>query len=286
MRYGFNLPNGGPSGDARTLGELAAVAEVAGWDGVFLEDYIVYQGQQGTPTYDPWVALAAMALRTEWIRLGTEVTPLTRRRPWKLAREAVTLDHLSGGRLILGGGLGDGAEVSFTHFGEVTDARQRAEMLDEALAVLVGLWSGESFRFEGTHYRVEEVTFLPRPVQTPRIPVWVGGGYPLPGPMRRAARWDGACLYRHPPADSTPDMTPDDIRALVAFMESMRRPDAGAFDVVVGGRERRGDWEQERAHLRTVAEAGATWWIEWMPPSDFEAMREAIARGPLRIDGG
>lgn len=284
MRYGFNLPNGGPCGDARSLGELAALAEAAGWDGVFLEDYIVYQGQQGMPTYDPWVSLAAMALRTKRIRLGTEVTPLTRRRPWKLARESVTLDHLSGGRLILGVGLGDGGELSFTHFGEVTDARQRAGVLDEALEVLVGLWSGEPFQYSGRHFRVEEVTFLPRPMQTPRIPIWVGGGYPLPGPMRRAARWDGACLSKHPSTESSPDMTPDDIRTLVAFIKSQRVTDISAFDVVVGGRERQDDWEQERDHIRVVAEAGATWWIEWVPPSDLETTRQAIARGPLRID--
>jgi alkanesulfonate monooxygenase SsuD/methylene tetrahydromethanopterin reductase-like flavin-dependent oxidoreductase (luciferase family) len=286
MRYGLNLPNGGPCGDARTLGELAALAEAAGWDGVFLEDYLVYQGQPGTPTYDPWVALAAMALRTERIRLGTEVTPLTRRRPWKLARETVTLDHLSGGRLILGVGLGDGAELSFTHFGEATDARQRAQMLDEGLEVLVGLWSGRPFQYHGAHHRVEEVTFLPRPVQTPRIPIWVGGGYPLPGPMQRAARWDGACLYRHPPGPSSPDMTPADVRALIAFVEGRRPAPAAPFEVVVGGRERREDWGHERALIGALAEAGATWWIEWVPPADLATMRQAIAHGPLRVEGG
>ena len=133
MRYSLNLPNGGACADARTLAELAHDAEEAGWDGVFLEDYILYQGVSGTPTFDPWVALAAMALRTNRILLGTDVTPLPRRRPWKLARETVTLDHLSNGRLVLGVGLGDSPETSFTHFGEVTDTRQRARMLDEAL---------------------------------------------------------------------------------------------------------------------------------------------------------
>jgi alkanesulfonate monooxygenase SsuD/methylene tetrahydromethanopterin reductase-like flavin-dependent oxidoreductase (luciferase family) len=143
MRYGLCFPNGGACADARTLAELAHLAEGAGWDGVFLEDYIVWQGHQDAPTYDPWVALAAMAMQTEKIRLGTQVTPLSRRRPWKVARETVTLDHLSNGRLILGVGLGDTSiDVSFTHFAEVTDARQRSQMLDQALDVLVGLWKG------------------------------------------------------------------------------------------------------------------------------------------------
>jgi len=152
MRYGLCLPNGGACADARTLAGLAHLAEEAGWDGVFLEDYIVWQGHQDAPTYDPWVALAAMALQTERIRLGTQVTPLSRRRPWKVARETVTLDHLSNRRLILGVGLGDTSiDVSFTHFAEVTDARLRSKMLDEALDVLVGLWSGQPFSYHGEH---------------------------------------------------------------------------------------------------------------------------------------
>ncbi|MCL4490151.1 MAG: LLM class flavin-dependent oxidoreductase [Chloroflexi bacterium] len=172
MQYGLSLPNGGMYHDARSLGEFAHLAEEAGWDGVFLEDYIVWQGHQDVPTYDPWVALAAMALATERVRLGTTVTPLPRRRPWKLAKEAVTLDHLSNGRLILGVGLGDASiDSSFTHFGEVMDVKKRARMLDEALEVLVGFWSGQPFRFDGEHYHLKEITCLPRPVQTPRIPI-------------------------------------------------------------------------------------------------------------------
>src|SRR5438067_2363908 len=149
MRYGLELPNAGLGGDALTLAGLAALAEEVGWDGVFLEDYIVHHSAPYTPTYDPWVSLAAMAMRTERIRLGTTVTPLSRRRPWKLARETVTLDHLSNGRLILGVGLGDVNDPGFTRMGEVTDAKQRARILDEALDVLVGLWSGQPFNHHG-----------------------------------------------------------------------------------------------------------------------------------------
>jgi alkanesulfonate monooxygenase SsuD/methylene tetrahydromethanopterin reductase-like flavin-dependent oxidoreductase (luciferase family) len=164
MRYGLALPNGGVGGDPRTLAELAELAEAAGWDGIFLEDYIVWQGHQDVPTYDPWVALAAVALRTRRVRLGTSVTPLPRRRPWKLARETVTLDHLSEGRLILGIGLGDLHDPGFGAMGEAQDTHQRAQMLDEALDVLVGLWSGHPFSFQGQFYHVHEVTFLPTPV--------------------------------------------------------------------------------------------------------------------------
>lgn len=140
MRYGLCFPNGGGCHDARTLAQLAHLAEEAGWDGAFLEDYIVWQGHMEIPTYDPWIALAAMALTTNRMRLGTMVTALPRRRPWKVARETVTLDHLSNGRLVLGVGLVDTSmDISLTQFGEVTDVKQRARMLDEALDVLVGL---------------------------------------------------------------------------------------------------------------------------------------------------
>jgi len=195
MHFGLNLPNGGASADPRTMADLAELAEQSGWDGVFLEDYIVYQNRIGTPTYDPWITLAAMATRTQRIRLGTTVTPLPRRRVAKLAAEAVTLDHLSGGRLTLGVGLGDAWDVAVANLGEPTDNRVRAAMLDEGLDVLVGLWSGEPFTYHGRFYHAQDVTLLPRPVQKPRIPIWIGGGYPNSGPVRRAARWDGSCLH-------------------------------------------------------------------------------------------
>jgi alkanesulfonate monooxygenase SsuD/methylene tetrahydromethanopterin reductase-like flavin-dependent oxidoreductase (luciferase family) len=286
MRHGLNLPNGGVCADVRTLAELAHLAEEAGWGGVFLEDYIVWQGHQDVPTCDPWVALAAMALRTERMRLGTTVTPLARRRPWKVARETVTLDHLSNGRLILGVGIGDTSiDVSFTRFGEVTDARQRAAMLDEALEVLAGLWSGEPFSYHGEYYHIDEVTLLPRPVQTPRIPIWVGGGWPLQGPTQRALRWDGSCLYKHTYGDPWEDWTPEDVRSLKAQADS-RRAASAPFDIALGGRHRGDDQEQERALIRSLAEAGATWWIEYVPPQigGLDAIRASIERGPLRVD--
>ncbi len=286
MNYGLSLPNGGAWGNVRVFAELAALAEDAGWDGVFLEDYIVWQSNQSVPTHDPWIMLAAMAMQTERIRLGTNVTPLARRRPWKLSREAVSLDHLSDGRLILGVGLGDtgesvSADISFTHFGEMIDARERASMLDEALDVLVGLWGGEPFSYDGDYYQVKEVTFLPRPIQKPRIPIWIGGGFPLKGPMRRAARWDGACPYKH----RTHYLTPEDIHLLRDDVQRERGAMDG-YDIAVGGSPRRADWDEERDYIRSLAEAGATWWNEYIPPNsgDLGTVRDLIRRGPLRID--
>ncbi len=289
MRYGLVLPNGGPRGDARSLAELAYVAEETGWDGVFLEDYLIWQGRQDTPTYDSWIALAAMSLQTEKIRLGTMVTALPRRRPWKVAKETVTLDHLSSGRLILGVGLGDTSvfinDPSFTQFGEVTDIKRRAALLDETLDILVGLWSGEPFSYQGQFYRMGEVTLLPCPVQTPRIPIWVGGGWPLKGPSERAARWDGSCLYKYSPESGESDWTAADVRSLKAFVDA-RRTSQSPFDIALGGRPRSHDPERDRELIRSLAEAGATWWTEYIPPQagGMKTARKHIEKGPLRID--
>ena len=280
MHYGLALPNGGV--DPQTMAEFAALAEASGWDGVFVEDYIIWQGDQNMPTFDPWVLLTAMAMRTTRVKLSTQITPLARRRPWKVACEAMTLDHLSNGRVILGVGLGDNItanEPSFAAFGEEMDAKRRAKMLDEALQIIVGLWRGEPFSFDGEFYHVKEIKVLPRPVQMPRIPIWIGGGYPLKGPVQRAARWDGACLYRH----KTHYMTPEDVRALKALVESQRGASV-RYDISVGGSKRREDWDEERAYIKSLAEAGITWWIEYVPPDDLDKMRACIARGPLRID--
>jgi alkanesulfonate monooxygenase SsuD/methylene tetrahydromethanopterin reductase-like flavin-dependent oxidoreductase (luciferase family) len=126
------------------------------------------------------------------------------------------------------------------------------------------------------------VTFLPRPVQTPRIPIWVGGGWPSKGPVQRAARWDGAMLYKQPTTGAWQDMTPEDVRALKATVARSRATSA-PYDIIIGGRERRDDWDAERAHIKALEEAGATWWSEWVPAAPLPTMRAAIERGPLRI---
>src|SRR5215470_19306464 len=157
MHYGIYLPNFGEYGDPRLLAELAHEAEAAGWEGCFLWDHIHrWHGQE--PFADPWIALTAMALRTERLRLGPLVTPLARRRPWKLARETVTLDRLSGGRLTLGVGLGAPPREEFEQFGEDGDDKVRAKKLDESLEILTGLWSGEPFGYLGEYYTIAPET--------------------------------------------------------------------------------------------------------------------------------
>ncbi|MBD0317983.1 MAG: LLM class flavin-dependent oxidoreductase, partial [Thermoleophilia bacterium] len=268
MRYGLSLPTGGECGDPRFLVDLGERAEAAGWDGLFLEDYVLYQGDASTPTCPTWPTLAALAVRTSRVVLGTEVTPLARRRPWNVAREVAAVDQLSGGRALLGVGLGDVgdhvvADASFTRLGEQRDARRRAELLDEGLEVVAGLWTGEPFSFRGRHFTVDDVTFLPRPVQKPRPEIWIGGGYPHRRPTERALRWDGACLYDAAGGPLSPD----------AVADLRRRAGDRPWTIAVGGSPRGRDWDAERARIASVRDAGADWWVEWVEPGEREAMR-------------
>lgn len=276
MKYGVGLPLSGIDGNVERLVEFAYIAEQEGWEGLFLEDYIMYWGQENTPTYDPWLTLTAIALRTQKMRLGITVTPLSRRRPWKLAKECVTLDHLSGGRVILGFGLGDEGDKSFSGFGEVVDAKQRAEMLDEGLDILNGLMSGRSLNYQGKHYQVNNITLSPKPIQTPRIPIWLGGFWPRKAPALRAARWDGFCPARLPDENGNGYIKPSDIRDIKAFI-SEHRTSSAPFDLVVGGNSPGNDPAKARAHVEEFIEAGATWWVEFVLPGPGET-EEALIR--------
>ncbi len=277
MRYGISIPNFGTWAEPRTLVGLARDAEAAGWDGFFLWDHILPE-ETGMPLADAWITLAAIAQATDRLRLGPLVTPLPRRRPWKVAREAVTLDHLSGGRLVLPVGLG--AVETFGPVGEVTDRTIRARMLDESLEILTGLWSGRSFGYEGEHYRLEEMTFLPRPVQRPRVPIWVVGAWPSGKSMRRALRYDGLLAYT-----TRGEVTPEDIRAMKAYVEENRPQDA-SFDIVWEGETPGEDPERAASVVRPFAEAGITWWMEapWSPPNEPDDLRARIRQGPPSID--
>jgi alkanesulfonate monooxygenase SsuD/methylene tetrahydromethanopterin reductase-like flavin-dependent oxidoreductase (luciferase family) len=278
MQYGFILPHG----DIHTLAELATAAEEAGWDGVFYWDGIYIK--EAGPMYDPWIVLAAMALRTERVRLGLILTPPSRRRPWKLARETVTLDHLSGGRLILPVGLGALEDGGFSKVGEITDRKQRAELLDESLEILTGLWSGKPFSFQGNHYHLEEMTFLPPPVQSPRIPIWVVGAWPSQQSMRRVLRYDGLLPTKLTGGDVEASITPEDIRVMKAYLEEHRSQSA-PFDIVQEGETPGEDRERAREIVRPYAEAGATWWTEsrWSFPP-IEDLRRRIQQGPPRLE--
>ena len=187
VHHAVYVPPFATFGDVNLLVDLAREAEQAGWDGFFLWDHLLYQDD--VPFVDAWIALAAIAAATERIRLGPLITPLPRRRPWKVARESVTLDHLSAGRLVLGVGLGIDFWREFAGFGgEAADDPERAALLDDGIEIITRLWSGEPVTYEGSRLRVDGVRFLPKPLQTPRIPIWSAVLWPpRPNPVRRAA---------------------------------------------------------------------------------------------------
>ena len=273
MKFGVTLVH---DADVRAIVELGCLAEEAGWDGVF-----VWDGIDGN---DVWVTLAAIAARTERVKLATMLTPLSRRRPWKLAQETATLDKLSGGRVILPVGLG-APETGFAKYGEEVDRKRRAELLDEGLAVLNGLWSGGPFSFEGEHFRLDDVTYSPSPCQRPRIPVWVVGAWPRPKSMRRVVQWDGLIPYK---LDGTDDpTTPDDIRAMKAWIDA-RRTATTPFDIVWEDDTPGDDPAAPAEIVQPWADAGVTWWLEsvWNAPrtaAGIAGMRERIAAGPPRV---
>lgn len=265
MRFGVIITGGAVAEQI----ELARAAEVAGWDGVFTWDGI-HLGDE-MEAHDPWVLMTAFAMATERVRIGAIIQPLSRRRPWKVARESITLDHVSSGRFVLCVGLGALDDSAWGRVGEATDRRIRAERLDETLQILTGLWTGEPFGFAGEHYRFEPMAFRPRPLQEPRIPIWVVGAWPSERSMARAARWDGLL----PNATRGGTVTPQMLREMRDWIAE-RRGSLDSFDIVVEGTTAKGDGTEPRRW----AEAGATWWIE----SDWNTFDPADAR--RRIDAG
>jgi alkanesulfonate monooxygenase SsuD/methylene tetrahydromethanopterin reductase-like flavin-dependent oxidoreductase (luciferase family) len=287
MRFAVNIPLFGPFANPLEAMTLAREAEAAGWDGFFVWDHISFWG---VPAADPWVTLAAVALNTQRLRIGATITPLPRRRPWKVARETVTLDHLSGGRLIFATGIGGGGD-EWAELGEETDEKARAAMLDEGLGLLTTLWQGGALNHQGTFYTVQVKSFLPQPVQQPRIPIWIAGMWPNKAPFRRAARWDGVYpIPRDNPLDTV--LTPQDYRDILAYVHQHRASEA-PFDVVHGGISP-ADPAQAGTAVRPYAEAGVTWWQESVSPWAFgwrgendpwplEAMRARVLAGPPRL---
>jgi alkanesulfonate monooxygenase SsuD/methylene tetrahydromethanopterin reductase-like flavin-dependent oxidoreductase (luciferase family) len=273
MRYGFVLPYG----DARTAADFAFEAEQAGWDGFF-----VWEAVWG---WDAWMLLTAAAMRTQRIKLGTMITPLSRLRPWELAGKTVTLDHLSNGRVILAVGLG-AINTGFAEFGEETDRKTRAELLDEGLDIVTGLWHGQPFNYDGKHYQIKETKFypLPSPVQQPRIPIWVVGAWPKEKSMQRVLRYDGLLPNIFGADGEIRETTPDDVRAMHEYVAASRSA-ATPFDLVVEGHTPGDEADRAAEIVRKWAEAGATWWIEalWGDPDqpvDLDAVLRRIQQGP------
>jgi len=261
VEHGLFVPNFGAFADPVALAGLAADAEAAGWDGLFLWDHVVRR-EGDVELADPWVALAAVAVATTRLRLGPLVTPLPRRRPWNVAKQAVTLDHLSRGRVVLGVGLGTPRGPEFPAFGEEQDLRVRGDMLDEGLAIVRAAWSGEPVRHAGAHYRVDGVRFLPRPAQPGGIPVWAAAESVSGRAVRRAAALDGIV-----PIGLRPTRLPE----LMENVAASRPAGAGPFDVVVSGTDGPGTWSG----------SAATWWLAMLPwDQPLDVSRRTVDAGP------
>ena len=274
MRFGVYVPTFGEY-DVKTLAALAGEAEASGWDGFFIWDHLAWTPDGGQDLADTTVALTAIALATTRVRFGALVTPLARRRPWKLAKEAVTLDHLSGGRLVLAVGLG--AQGDIMPFGDGAAPTELAARLDEGLELLALLWSGQPVSHEGEYFRVQDAVLRPAPLQQPRIPVWVAGFWPNRPPFRRAARWDGALPLAR--GHLMKELPPGEMRGCRDYISAHRRS-SHPFDLVAFAAT------QPRTP-ETVAEyedAGATWWVEAVDPlaESLADFRARIGRGPIR----
>ena len=276
MRFGFVVPHG----DARDFAQVAALGERHGWDGVF-----TWEAVWGVHA---WVTLGAASMVTERIRLGTLLTPVSRWKPWDLASAVGTVDRLSGGRVILGAGLG-ALHGGWTAFEADEGRRARAQKLDECLDIYAGLMRGQPFSYHGTHYSAEPTDFMPPdpPVQRPHPPVWMVGAY-VAGRDRqpsldRAARWDGLLPQVIDGDERRGVASPGELGDLVSLVRA-RRDEIGLggapYDVIIEA-DSTGEFVQlDPAEPGAWEAAGATWWIEswWSVPAGTEGLDEVRRR--------
>ena len=278
MKYGVSVINFWQLGHPKTIQRIARLAEESTWDGLFLWDHAaVTWDPAGDAVSDPWILLAGAACVTERIMLGTNVTPVPRRRPHVLATQVATLDHLSNGRAVLGVGIGGNLD-ELERLGEETDAVTRGDMLDEALEVIDALWTGTAVHHRGRHYTVDGIVNRLRPVQRPRCPIWVGGDSGRA--RRRAARWDGWTTGVVTDERGTIGVSPEMLAARLEPVLALRTSDA-PFDVVVDG-------YSDSVDLVAGYEAvGATWWIESINGyrGTVAQMTDRVAAGPPRCPG-
>lgn len=281
LRYGLYVSNFGKAADAHTFAEMAYEAERSGWDGFFLWDHLI-QRDHRIPICDSFIALAAIAMNTKRIRIGTTVTPLPKLKPWVVARQTATLDNLSNGRMILGVGIGEEESTDYERFGEVADEKILAEKLDESLEIITGLWKGKPFSYEGKHFRIAKKTaFLPPSKQKPRIPIWVGGFWPRKRPFRRAAKWDGV-LPLHLGHPIRPE--PRHLHDILAYIKEHRNSTA-PFDVAIIGWNTGKEQSKNLKKIGPYVEEGLTWWLEslYTKRDSTRDMRARIRMGPPKI---
>ncbi|MFX1515776.1 MAG: LLM class flavin-dependent oxidoreductase [Promethearchaeota archaeon] len=271
VKFGIYIANHGITSNPQDYIKLAKSGEECGWDGFFLWDHVFLPWTTDHDVLDPWIILSAIATQTNKITIGTTVTPLARRRPMIIAREAITIDRLSSGRFILGVGLGSTAELKA--LGEEENPKIRGDMLDESLEILKGLWSGKPFTFDGKHFKIKEpVKFKPEG----NIKIWVGGTWPNKKPFRRAAKYDGIFPLK---AGSDPSLYPQDYQEILSYIRKYRKS-LDSFDVVksiltVGDKE-------EDAYIHHFMDIGANWLLEafWSERCSLKEIQKRIDRGP------
>ncbi len=269
MRHGLYVAPFGELADVAALARVAADAEGAGWDGFFVWDHVMTH--DGLDVADPWIALTAVAMATTKVRLGAMVTPLARRRPWDVARQVAVLDRLSGGRMVFGAGLGGDGRRELSAFGEERDPRARGALLDEALELVVDLWTGEPVTRDGRAFALDRAQVRPTPLQTPRPPVWLACVWPHRRPLERAARYDGVFPVNH-----ERPLRGDDLRAILEVIGEHRPGGVGGYDVVVVNHER-----PDPSRLQELAGAGTTWWLQGFGERPRLAdVQAAAAAGP------
>ena len=268
MRFGAYVPTSGEY-DVATLVELAREVESLGYHGMFVWDNILSTFDGRGILDDTTVALTAIVLATQNLHCGPLVTPLARRRPWKVAKELATLDRLSRGRMVLGVGLG--GTWDFAPFSEPPADRRRGEILDEALTVVTACWSGRDVHHHGRHFTVDGARMLPVPVQQPRIPIWTAGYWPATAPFARAARWDGVAPLRK--GHLFEGLLPDELSACLRHIQQLRDRDE-AFDAVYFDT---GTAPVTRSRVDEYEAAGATWWLVSTNPAE-ESLAEFRAR--------
>ncbi len=272
VRHAVYLPPFGPFGEPAVLVDLAVRAEAAGWDGFFLWDHVVADTM---PIADPWTTLGAIAHATSGLLFGPMITPPARRRPWVVARHASTVSRLSGGRLILGTGLGSDESGDFSRFGEQTDLLTRSAMFDEGLDVIRAIWSGRRFDHDGAHYQVALAESPPEPFP---IPIWVASSTDNPRVVRRAALCDG--IFPNP-EDHTP--TAEEIAETHRALNLAGLEPGRPFDVAVAGNASPAWEEPIKVDLPALGQAGMTWWMESLMHHDpLELSQKIVDAGPPR----
>lgn len=233
--------------------EFAHALEEAGWDGLFVYDHLQLDPSWGVETLDSYVLLAAVARETQRLRLGTAVTPISRRRPWQLAKELVTLDHLSHGRVIAGIGLGGLDEFEFAPFGDDSTLRERAAKTDEGLELLDAFLRGEQVRHDGAYYTVD-AHLRPAAVQSPRPPIYIAATFPFRASVDRAKRWDGVFCNVKLKGDGRP-LTPAELREYVGDLLDSPNMEVASF-------------HHPEHDLDEYEQQGLTWLVELGPVTD------------------